>query len=171
MAGFLSLIMLWSIVMFRPLLVSVFCLGFSWGAVAQQTDAPRPMSAVDMVELNRLSSADLSPDGRYLLYKRSETNWDENKIVRRFVLMDLETGEYLDAPNPEDETDSARSAWWTADGSAILYLERDEDKIVQLHQFDMKTGNRPSMAAPSLMCCLMRVAKRSSLPLPRWKMS
>ena len=44
---------------------------------------PRPMSPVDMTEINFLSSPRLSPDGRYMIYLRSETNVLRWAVMRR----------------------------------------------------------------------------------------
>lgn len=102
---------------------------------------PRVMSAIDMIELKRLSSPRLSPDGRYLLYKRSRTDWDINRIVRRFVLLDLVTGEEVPAPNPEKEERSAGSAWWSSDSKSILFSKDIKDaKTTQIFKFDIASG-------------------------------
>lgn len=123
--------------MLRHITAMLFLLALDTPAFADEHDK-RIVSAVDMVEITRLSSARLSPDGRYLLYRRSRTDWDENRIVQRFQLLDLETGETLPAPNPADETVSARSAWWAPDGKSILVLMRsDSDAPVQVHAYDI----------------------------------
>ena len=105
-----------------------------------QTPDRRPLTAVDMIEIQRLSAAHLSPNGNYLLYKRSSTNWDENEIVRRFELLDLSTGEQRTAPNPDSETKSAKDAYWRPDSKAILYLKRTgDDDVVQVFEFNLQT--------------------------------
>ena len=126
---------------FSALLVVVF--GFN--AIAEPSpprDGARAVSAIDMIELKRLSSAKLSPDGRYLLYKRSRTDWDENEIVRRFVLLNLETERELPAPNPKDEAQSALSAWWAADSQSIYFSKRlKKEKTEQVFQYTLETGD------------------------------
>lgn len=120
-------------------LVSV-CVLFFFGAHASLAqDEPRPMSAVDMVEMPRLGAAALSPDGSKLLYRRSETNWDENRIVRRYRLIDVETGESLPLFEPEDDKESYGSAHWAPDNSGfITLLERDDDEHRQAYFYYLK---------------------------------
>ena len=126
--------------MIRYILVLGASLLWCVAALADQGER-RVVSAVDLIEMPRLSSAKLSPDGRYLLYKKSRTDWDENEIVRRFVLKDLDTGEELKAPNPEDETKSALSAWWSADSQSILFSKHlKKEKTEQVFQYVLETG-------------------------------
>lgn len=108
-------------------------------AQAQSSDR-RPLTAVDMIEVQRLSAANLSPNGNFLLYKKSNTNWAENEIVRRFELLDLSTGEQRATPNPDSETKSARESYWRPDSEAILYLKRTgDDDLVQVFEFNLQT--------------------------------
>lgn len=133
--------------MVRYILGLGFSLLLAFAAIAEESEK-RVVSPVDMVSMPRLSSAQLSPDGQYLLYKKSHTDWSENKIVRRFVLQDLATGDFLDAPNPRKESNSARSAWWSADSKSLLFLKRaDDDAPVQLHRFNIATGESTKLTS------------------------
>lgn len=102
---------------------------------------PRSMSPVDMVEMTRLGASALSPAGDKLLYNRSEVNWDKNRIVRRYRLVDVHTGESLPLFEPEDERESHGTGVWAPDGSGfITLLERDDDDHTQAYFYSLEDG-------------------------------
>ena len=122
--------------MFR-LLFCLFTLTAATFLIAHSEGDLRPMNAVDMVELKRLSGTKLSPDGRYLLYQRSNTDWKENAIVDRYRLLDLETGKYLPVPSPKRARTSVGTTWWKPDSSGFAYLRRPRgERIRQVYYFD-----------------------------------
>ena len=92
------------------------------------------MNAVDMVELTRLSEPAVSPDGRHVIYLRSQVNWTENDEVFRYRIIDLEsgtTGLVIEA-EAADETFSRPA--WRPDGSGfIARLKRGSDKHRQAY--------------------------------------
>jgi len=105
-------------------------------------NAAQPMSAVDLVEMPRLSSPRLSPDGRYLIYRRSLTDWSENRIVRRYRLLDLESGESLPVPEPEEADESFGDVAWRPDGSGFAtLLEREGDEHDQVYFYALDDGS------------------------------
>ena len=119
---------------------------FAAGAVltvnVRADDAARPMSAVDLVEMPRLSSPSLSPDGRYLIYRRSLTDWAENKIVHRYRLLDLESGASLPVPQPEEADESFAAVVWRPDGSGFAtLLEREGDEHDQIYFYALDDGS------------------------------
>ena len=85
---------------------------------------PRPMSPVDMIEMPRLSDGTLSPDQRYFAYLRSQTLWDENKIVKRLNVIDQMTGAPLEIALRPDEGASHSRVWWHPDSSGFIYLKK-----------------------------------------------
>lgn len=118
----------------------LLCLCFSVPAFAEEA-APRPMSPIDMVELPRLSSALLSPDGEMLLFRRSAVNWEENNTVRRYRLVDLSTSEDMPLFEPEDEEESFGRGFWAPDSSGfITLLEREDDDYEQAYFFALETN-------------------------------
>ena len=122
--------------MFRSLIcLIVGCLALSMWAQAQ---APRGMSAVDFVEIPRLSEPTLSPDGRHLAYLISETDWSENEIVRYLSVIDTETGEAHPTPSLSDK---ASRVWWHPNSSGFVYLNKaEDDENTQAWFFDMASA-------------------------------
>ena len=122
--------------------VFVFAVSTTATANVRAENAARPMSAVDLVEMPRLSSPRLSPDGRYLVYRRSLTDWGENKVVRRYRLLDLETGEWLPVPQPEDADESFGAAVWRPDGAGFAtLLKREGDEHNQIYLYTLEDGS------------------------------
>ena len=67
--------------MTRRRLLILSCLmmaAVAWPAAAR---AQRTMTIVDLIDLPYLSSPQLSPDGRQMLYVQSFADWDANKRV------------------------------------------------------------------------------------------
>ncbi|NQY98495.1 MAG: S9 family peptidase [Henriciella sp.] len=102
---------------------------------------PRPMSPVDMIEMPRLSLGELSPDGRYFAYLRSETQWRENRIVNRLRVIDRTTGAPLDIDLHHDEAESDSRVWWHPDSSGFVYLKKPEgEKKQQAFFYHLERG-------------------------------
>lgn len=88
---------------------------------------PSPMTPVEMVELKRLSAPALSPNGRYLIYLKSHADWKEDKTIRRYVLLDLQTNKELPVFDSESD-ESLSQAYWSPDSQGFLtILERETD--------------------------------------------
>ena len=135
--------------MSRAIWVLLSGLIFSSTAFSMES-TPREMTAVDMVELPRLSEPALSPDGTKLLYLRSYVDWNENKTIRRYRLIDLATGEELPLFDPKDEEESFDRGYWSPDGSGFITLlernngdsekDENENKTEQAYFFSVETG-------------------------------
>lgn len=98
------------------------------------------MTAVDMIELPGLSSPSLSPDGKHLIYLRTDTDWQENKRIRRYRLLDLETGKALPPPESESADESFDDVQWRPDGSGfITLLEREGDEFDQIYFYSLES--------------------------------
>lgn len=120
---------------------SCFLLGICAAGAEEAGIFPRAMTPIDMVELTRLSAPALSPDGQTLLYLRSETDWAENSVVRRYRMIDLTTGEALAVFEPEDAEESFDRAYWAPDSSGfVTLLEREDDDAQQAYFYDISSG-------------------------------
>ena len=122
---------------------ALVCAAWTAGtSIVRAENAAQPMSAVDHVEMPRLSSPRLSPGGRYLIYRRSLTDWTENKIVRRYRLLDLETGASLPVPEPGEADESFGAVVWRPDGSGFAtLLEREDDKHDQIYFYSLEDAS------------------------------
>lgn len=113
-------------------------------------NGPRPMNAVDMVELKRLNNPQLSPDGKYLLYRYNVVLWNKNKQVQRYKLINLENGDDLPVFPPESHDESLPVPIWSPNSDSFLVVlkrinVKDENadkpkKKSQVYQYNIKSG-------------------------------
>jgi len=52
-------------------------------------EAKRPMTVDDALDMIQVSNPQISPDGKWVLYSRSELKWKDNKRESRFFMMPL----------------------------------------------------------------------------------
>ena len=99
---------------------------------------PRPMSAVDFIELPRISTPALSRDGRFLVYGRSEVVWEENKDVDRLRLVEIESGSVESVIAAEEVDEDFDEAVWAGENNGfIVTLERGEDEFDQAYFYNL----------------------------------
>ena len=99
-----------------------------------ESHAAHPFDVHDLVMMDRVSDPRLSPDGRYALYTVRATDYAANKSVPSIYLLDLERG-----GQPVRLAEKARSARWSADGSAVYYLAV-KDGVLQLWRMNLDTS-------------------------------
>src|SRR5215213_248176 len=56
-------------------------LGVATGAIGVRAQSPRPMGLVDLLDIPRLGDPQLSPDGRDVVFTRSESDWKSGRRV------------------------------------------------------------------------------------------
>lgn len=79
----------------------------------------QPITARDLVMLDRVSDPRLSPDGKQLLYALRTTDYDANKGVTQIWLQDLGTRQSRPLTSGKGSNVSAR---WSADGQSVYFL-------------------------------------------------
>jgi dipeptidyl aminopeptidase/acylaminoacyl peptidase len=98
------------------------------GLMAQ---SPRPMTIVDLINVPRLSTPQLSPDGRQILFVRSGADWKANKRVSHIWRVNADGSGLVQLTNgPEGES----SPRWSPDGQAVAFVARRAgDEVAQLY--------------------------------------
>jgi len=120
---------------FRTLSIGLLTLALSLAVAGTAPPAraagPRPMSIVDLIDVPRLSDPQLSPDGRQVLYVRSDADWKKNKRVSHVWRVEADgTGEVQMTSGPEGEA----SPRWSPDGRTIAFVaKRGEAEFDQVH--------------------------------------
>lgn len=92
---------------------------------------PQPMKAVDTFSIPLTHRGSLSPDGKALVYGKSEVSWERNRWVSQIWKKSLITDELRQL------TFNHNGSWdplWSPDGKHLLFLsERENDDTAQLY--------------------------------------
>ena len=103
--------------------IIVACLS-STAARAQTKHVPTLEEALD---LKRISSPLISPDGKWIVYTIRETNWKDNEYVRQLWLMDVASGQSLQLTRGKKSADNAD---WSPDGRWISFVTERESVAI-----------------------------------------
>src|SRR5512140_233289 len=90
-------------------------------ALLAQQPAPRAMTIVDLISLPGVSDPQLSPDGRRLVYVRSDADWKANRRVSHLWRADVATGQSAQITFGERGESSPR---FSPDGRTLAFLAR-----------------------------------------------
>jgi dipeptidyl aminopeptidase/acylaminoacyl peptidase len=97
---------------FIPLLLFVFALGFT--ASAQR----RVPTVDDLINVKSLGGAQISPDGKYVAYTVTETDWKQDAFVTHIWLANTATGKMYQLTRGEK---SCGNPQWSPDGTWIAF--------------------------------------------------
>jgi len=121
--------------MFRLALALTLSFAFSLSAVAQEK---RAMAIVDLIEVPRLGSPRVSPDGSQILFTRSDADWDENGRTTHIYRIGADGGGEVRLTNGENGESSPR---WSPDGNLVAFLaRRGEDAFSQIYLLRNRGG-------------------------------
>ena len=114
---------------------------------------PRPMTAVDLIEVPRLSDPQLSPDGTQIVFVRSDADWHANKRITHVWRAIVETGDTTQLTAGPDGEASPR---WSPDGRGIAFIaKRPGDDVAQIYLLPVAGGEATRLtahdAAPSAL--------------------
>ena len=85
-------------------------------AISQEAQSLRPLEAMDLFELEGVTSPTVSPDGSQVLYTRVGFDVMSDKQRREVWLHDVETGD------SRPILDGVGSARWSPDGRYLAYV-------------------------------------------------
>lgn len=84
--------------------------------VTPQSSGPRPMTAQDLVALDRVSDPRVSPDGRWVAFEIATVDWKANSRVSSIWLTSTSGGE------ESKKLTEGFSPRWSADGTRLFFL-------------------------------------------------
>ncbi len=100
--------------------------------------SPRPMGIVDLLNVPRLADPRLSPDGRDVLYARTEADWKSGKRVTHIWRARVDAGQPVQLTSGADGENSPR---WSPDGKTIAFTaKRDDNEFAQIYLMPIDGG-------------------------------
>jgi dipeptidyl aminopeptidase/acylaminoacyl peptidase len=129
----------------RAVLVTV-ALAFGSPAAAQPpAGPPRPMSAVDLIDVPRLSDPQVSPDGAHVAFLRSDADWHANKRITHVWRAVVATGETTQLTAGSEGETTPR---WAPDGRSIAFIaRRSGDDVAQIYLLPVAGGEAVRLTA------------------------
>jgi len=120
----------------RPLLALIVVGHVALAQVGAQS--PRPMGIVDLLNVPRLADPRLSPDGRDVLYARTEADWKSGKRVTHIWRARVDAGQPVQLTSGADGENSPR---WSPDGKTIAFTaKRDDNEFAQIYLMPIDGG-------------------------------
>jgi dipeptidyl aminopeptidase/acylaminoacyl peptidase len=82
-------------------------------------------SIVQSIDMKSVSNPQLSPDGKWVAYTVTKTNWDENAYDTDIWLANIATGDQFQLTNSKKSNSSPA---WSPDGKWLAFLSTRDDK-------------------------------------------
>ena len=111
-----------------PLAAAVILLGAAAGV---QTQTPRPMGIVDLLNIPRLSDPQLSPSGKDVLYTRAEADWKSGRRISHIWRAPADGGQPAQLTSGAEGENGPR---WSPDGKTIAFTaKRGDNEFAQIY--------------------------------------
>jgi dipeptidyl aminopeptidase/acylaminoacyl peptidase len=96
-----------------------------------RTQSPRPMGIVDLLNVPRLTDPELSPDGRDVLFTRSDADWKLGKRVTHIWRARIDGSQTVQLTSGAEGETAPR---WSPDGKTVAFTaKRGADEFTQLY--------------------------------------
>jgi len=93
---------------------------------ATHAQTRRPMSLVDIAELQRLAAPRLSPDGRTLAYMLNKVDWKAGRPIAHLWRQDLNGAPVQLTFSEGGDQPAPRSVRWSPDGKTLMFLRNGQ---------------------------------------------
>ncbi len=109
------------------------------GLIPLSAQAPRPMGIVDLLSVPRLTEPQISPDGRDVLFTKSDADWKSGKRITHIWRARVDGGA---APAQlTNGTENEEAARWSPDGRTIAFTtKRGENEFAQIYLLPVDGG-------------------------------
>jgi dipeptidyl aminopeptidase/acylaminoacyl peptidase len=106
--------------------------------VAVRTQSPRPMGIVDLLNVPQLRDPQLSPDGREILYTRTDADWKQGKRISHIWRAAISGGQPVQLTNGSDGETTPR---WSPDGKTVAFTaKRGDNEFAQIYVLPVDGG-------------------------------
>ena len=116
-------------------------------SLAAFAQTPRPMTLVDMVNLPQVTDPQISPDGRQVLFVRSDSDWKANRRVRHIWKINADGSGLVQMTNGQDGEDSPR---WSPDSGSIAFIANrgtDAETVAQIQLMPASGGEASALTS------------------------
>jgi dipeptidyl aminopeptidase/acylaminoacyl peptidase len=118
-----------------PLMLAAAMMSLATGSTTG-AQAGRSPAIDDLLNLKRVASPVLSPDGRWVAYTVRETNWDDNAYETEIWLASSQSGDPRSLTNAEK---SSLQPAWSPDSRTLGFIS-DRDGKRQIYRIDVSGG-------------------------------
>jgi dipeptidyl aminopeptidase/acylaminoacyl peptidase len=99
--------------------------------------SPRPMTIIDLINVSRLSDPQLAPDGRAILFVRSDADWKANKRITHIWRV-APGGDPVQLTTGAEGESGPR---WSPDAASIAFTtKRTGDEVTQIYLLPVAGG-------------------------------
>jgi dipeptidyl aminopeptidase/acylaminoacyl peptidase len=122
----------------RVLVLAVLLAAAVVSAMVVRAQSPRPMAIVDLLSLPRLTDPQVSPDGRDVVFTRSDADWKSGRRLSHVWRARLDGGQPVQLTRgAENETDPR----WSPDGRTIAFIaKRGDNEFAQIYLLAVDGG-------------------------------
>ena len=116
-------------------------------SLAAFAETPRPMTLVDMVNLPQITDPQISPDGRQVLFVRSDADWKANRRVRHIWKINADGSGLVQMTNGQDGEDSPR---WSPNSGFIAFIAKrgtDPEAVAQIQLMPASGGEASALTS------------------------
>ena len=130
---------------------TILALAFTAIPLTAQTPQKRPMTFEDMMQMRRLGSTDVSPDGKWLLYSVTDVDLAKNTKTPKLWIQPISPENGVGGPKLLDGTQPGDTgALFSHDGKHLLFLSsRSGAQQIYTADFDPATGAATNVKNPA----------------------